>query len=365
MLIRPKPFGSQSVNQVRGFNRKTFKVGGKDKSKTVSKKHRIGRSKSAAAFVGAAGDDEAEARLRQSSSYFSPMQEYRDAMDRAMEKQMPFLEHPFMDPQRKMEPAYSISGRWKDPSTEEEEIPEYVIERGPHGTWMRRRVGFLEVHEALKRLGKQPPAFTIRERLPSEFDKRNKPGATSESLGVGHESWEVDPKGRVKGSSFGIRHRHLDPKDFEGPGPTAYDATEAFNKLKNPGKNEVYKQVSLGAKLVDIVNKDILTFPGPNQYVLPPGINTDKDNKFNRTPGGYFSPKLVDLVNKDLLTFPAPGKYNLDGMCEKESRWKEQPAYSFYGGYGKEHGKKKPGVSRARPGGVDTDDLIRSIQQSL
>ena len=133
-------------------------------------------------------------------------------------------------------PAYSLSGRPREIAQEDEELPEFVIERGPHGTWTRRRVGFLEVHEALKRLGTQPPAFTIRQRLPSEFDKK---GNFGDSLGVPHKSWAVDPNAKhVKGFPFGLRHKHLDPKDFEGPGPTAYDATEAFNKLKNPGQNE-------------------------------------------------------------------------------------------------------------------------------
>ena len=37
---------------------------------------------------------------------------------------------------------------------EDEELPEFVIERGPHGTWTRRRVGFLEAHEALNALAR-------------------------------------------------------------------------------------------------------------------------------------------------------------------------------------------------------------------
>ena len=40
-------------------------------------------------------------------------------------------------------------------------------------------------------------------------------------------------------------------------------------------QNEKYKQVSLGGKLVDIVNKDILTFPGPCKYEQPPAIPLD------------------------------------------------------------------------------------------
>ena len=57
---------------------------------------------------------------------------------------MGFMEHPFYDPVAyyKNAPAYSLSGRPKDIVQEEEELPEFVIERGPHGTWTRRRVGF-------------------------------------------------------------------------------------------------------------------------------------------------------------------------------------------------------------------------------
>ena len=236
MLLRPKPFGVQSVNQVRAFNHKAFKVEGDEKKKRRSI---VKKSKSAAAILGGDGemDDilrmEAELAEERKISSFSPVKAYRRSMDRQMEKSMGFMEHPFYDPvaRGKNAPAYSLSGRPKDIVQEEEELPEFVIERGPHGTWTRRRVGFLEVHEALKRLGTQPPAFTMRQRLPSEFDKR---GNFGDSLGVAHKSWAVDPNAKyIKGFPFGLRHKHLDPKDFEGPGPTAYDATEAFNKLKN------------------------------------------------------------------------------------------------------------------------------------
>tara|TARA_B110000008_G_C16892836_1_gene533494 strand:- start:12 stop:1295 length:1284 start_codon:yes stop_codon:yes gene_type:complete len=388
MLLRPKPFGVQSVNQVRAFNHKAFKVEGDEKKKRRSI---VKKSKSAAAILGGDGemDDilrmEAELAEERKISSFSPVKAYRRSMDRQMEKSMGFMEHPFYDPvaRGKNAPAYSLSGRPKDIVQEEEELPEFVIERGPHGTWTRRRVGFLEVHEALKRLGTQPPAFTMRQRLPSEFDKR---GNFGDSLGVAHKSWAVDPNAKyIKGFPFGLRHKHLDPKDFEGPGPTAYDATEAFNKLKNPGQNEKYKQVSLGGKLVDIVNKDILTFPGPCKYEQPPAIPLDPickhgikrsrckvmrsdgkgkecpPNKYENIKGGYFSPKLVDLVNKDLLSFPGPNQYNTDHTISLESRWKKDPAYSFYGGYSKKFGTKKPNVSRR----TNPDELLNEIMKDM
>ena len=370
MLMRPKPFGCQSVAQVRAYNHEAFKVSDKDSSK---RRHRGGRkrstvakSKSTAAIISERADNEpvqqdAETKQGEANTLkrnqvpvpvpFSPMQDYRDAMDREMAAHSEFLEHPFMDPQRKMEPAYSIQGRWPEPVNEQEDIPEFVVERGPHGTWMRRRVGFLEVHEAAKRLGVAAPAFTMRERLPSEFDRR---GPTGDTLGTGHTDWKA--KG---GFSFGVRHRHLDPNDFEGPGPTEYDATAAFNKLKNPGANESYKQVSLGQKLVDIVNKDLLSFPGPCSYNLPPAINSDINNKFNRTPGGYFSPKLVDLVNKDLMSFPSPGQYSLEAA---DLRYTNPPEYSFFGGYSKSFNTKKPNQGR-KP--TDPDEILRSIQKAV
>ena len=168
------------------------------------------------------------------------------------------------------------------------------------------------------------------------------------------------PDWKAKGGfSFGVRHRHLDPNDFEGPGPTEYDATAAFNKLKNPGANESYKQVSLGQKLVDIVNKDLLSFPGPCSYNLPPAINSDINNKFNRTPGGYFSPKLVDLVNKDLMSFPSPGQYSLEAA---DLRYTNPPEYSFFGGYSKSFNTKKPNQGR-KP--TDPDEILRSIQKAV
>ena len=85
---------------------------------------------------------------------FSPLKAYRKSMDRQMDKSMTFMEHPFYDPvaRGKNAPAYSLSGRPREIAQEDEELPEFVIERGPHGTWTRRRVGFLEVHEALKHI---------------------------------------------------------------------------------------------------------------------------------------------------------------------------------------------------------------------
>ena len=387
MLLRPKPFGMQSVNQVRAFNHRAFKVEGDDKK---SRRSSVRRSKSAAAILktNAGEGSEDMVRLDRRPSSFSPLKAYRKSMDRQMDKSMPFMEHPFYDPvaRGKNAPAYSLSGRPREITQEDEELPEFVIERGPHGTWTRRRVGFLEVHEALKRLGTQPPAFTIRQRLPSEFDKK---GNFGDSLGVPHKSWAVDPNAKhVKGFPFGLRHKHLDPKDFEGPGPTAYDATEAFNKLKNPGQNEKYKQVSLGGKLVDLVNKDILSFPGPCQYEQPPAIPLDPickhgirrsrckvmkpdgkgkacpPNKYENIKGGYFSPKLVDLVNKDLLSFPGPNQYKLDKTVELESRWKTPPVYSFYGGYSKKFGTKRPNISRRTNPDKLLNDIMKDMQAS-
>ena len=53
MLLRPKPFGVQSVNQVRAFNHKAFKVEGDEKKKRRSI---VKKSKSAAAILGGGGD---------------------------------------------------------------------------------------------------------------------------------------------------------------------------------------------------------------------------------------------------------------------------------------------------------------------
>ena len=49
-------------------------------------------------------------------------------------------------------PAFSLSGRPREPASEMDERPEYVLERGPFGTYTKRKVGFLDVHEALKRM---------------------------------------------------------------------------------------------------------------------------------------------------------------------------------------------------------------------
>ena len=45
-----------------------------------------------------------------------------------------FETHPFYDPVgRRSAPAYSLSGRPREPYASIDERPEYVLERGPHG----------------------------------------------------------------------------------------------------------------------------------------------------------------------------------------------------------------------------------------
>ena len=60
-----------------------------------------------------------------------------------------------------------------------------------------------------------------------------------------------------------------------------YDSTEAYAALTNPMAK--YKNVSMGIPLVNLVSKDISSFPGPASYKLKPTVNAI-------TAGGYMKP---------------------------------------------------------------------------
>ena len=80
----------------------------------------------------------------------------------------------------------------------------------------------------------------------------------------------------------------MDGSTSVAPAPDAYDATQAFEALRRPGLHN--QAVTMGIPLVDLVSKDISSFPGPGSYKLPPAINTNfdtKTNRFRRTRGGY------------------------------------------------------------------------------
>ena len=71
MLLRPKPFEMQSVNRVRAFNHRAFKVEGDEKK---SRRSSVRRSKSAAAILktNAGEGSEDMVRLDRRPSSFSP-----------------------------------------------------------------------------------------------------------------------------------------------------------------------------------------------------------------------------------------------------------------------------------------------------
>ena len=118
---------------------------------------------------------------------------------------------------------------------------------------------------------------------------------------------------KIRGFTFGVRHRHLDRSPADAPpAPDTYDAVEAFEALRRPGikyQNPYSGQKSrlgwklgatMGIPIVDLVNKDISSFPGPASYKLPPSIvyHDDKDpnskkwpSAGSRTRGGYMVPR--------------------------------------------------------------------------
>jgi hypothetical protein len=346
-LVRPPPFGTQTNAQVRRFNRSLLKAQGgggglsKKNSKKNSKKEKLLRTTSstsstsstshtnqrshlrgsqsagllstgtgtettttttttagAAGTAGTAGTgtagtaggtDAVDALLREGDMGWSPITAYQHHIDTESGGDLEHLEHPFYDPVgRRSAPAFSLSGRPREPVPAEDELPEYVLERGPHGTYTRRRVGFLDVHEALKKMALNNPAFSIRGRLPETLPATH----GGSSIGRAHTDWRgTKPDGTLAGHTFGVRHHHLDKVDGSqsvAPAPDAYDATQAFEALRRPGLK--FQEVTMSIPLVDLVSKDIAAFPGPGSYTLPPAINTNfdvKTNRFRRTRGGY------------------------------------------------------------------------------
>ena len=321
-LVRPPPFGTQTNAQVRRFNRSLLKAQGGisvKKSRRGSSARRRSSSDKASASTSStqniresastpgllSTDDGATtevARFGSSSSSsvsqmsasnsvadWSPICSYQEEIDRTSGGALEYLQHPFYDPVgRRSAPAFSLSGRPREPIREEDELPEYVLERGPHGTYTRRRIGFLDVHESLKKLATSNPAFSIRGRFPEPLPATH--GGTS--IGRSHIDWRgTKPDGTLAGHTFGVRHRHLDKVDGStsvAPAPDAYDATKAFEALRRPGLK--FQEVTMGIPLVDLVSKDLGSFPGPGTYKLPPAINTNfdvKTNRFRRTRGGY------------------------------------------------------------------------------
>ncbi len=325
-LVRPPPFGTQTNAQVRRFNRSLLKAqgnGGLSKKKSGNKRRRRSstgsgsqlrhsestpagllstehgtestaattqaNSASHSALFAAADAPDAVDALVHGDTGWSPITAYQTHIDAESGRDLEHLEHPFYDPVgRRSAPAFSLSGRPREPIAAEDELPEYVLERGPHGTYTRRRVGFLDVHEALKKMALNNPAFSIRGRLPETLPATH--GGTS--IGRAHTDWRgTKPDGTLAGHTFGVRHHHLDKVDGSqsvAPAPDAYDATQAFEALRRPGLQ--FQEVTMGIPLVDLVSKDVAAFPGPGTYTLPPAINTNfdvKTNRFRRTRGGY------------------------------------------------------------------------------
>ena len=163
-LVRPPPFGTQTNAQVRRFNRSLLKAQGGSMGKTKRGGQRRRSSaatistKGSAATVGSelrssastpgllSADDGDTVAVSRPSSHtsgaartdndrliadFSPIAAYQEHIDSTSKADLEHLEHPFYDPVgRRSAPAFSLSGRPRDPIPPEDEIPEYVLERG-------------------------------------------------------------------------------------------------------------------------------------------------------------------------------------------------------------------------------------------
>ena len=148
-LMRPPPFGSQSNAQVRKFNRSQAKA-------QINNQNKIRRTASSTTPLSHAGTSslstttsttsttteppvkppllpttDAQGQLLEPS--FSPITTYMNHLDQ-YDTSLGFETHPFYDPVgRRSAPAYSLSGRPREPYASIDERPDYVLERGPHG----------------------------------------------------------------------------------------------------------------------------------------------------------------------------------------------------------------------------------------
>ena len=158
-----------------------------------------------------------------------------------------------------------MSGRPREPSASIDDRPEYVLERGPHGTYTRRKVGFLDVAEAEKRMQPYSPAFSILGKLDDALNPDRTATWGGSNLGMVHEDW------RARGGySFGVKHSHLDGMDgSKSECNNMYDTTLAYEALNNPFP----VPVSIGIPLKDLISEDVLLFPGPGSYTLKPTVN--------------------------------------------------------------------------------------------
>jgi hypothetical protein len=353
-LMRPQPFGAKTTAGVRRFNRGVLKTRTKDRKKmrrAPSAPMTLSTPTTAAETTPttppATGTGTKPSLLSSddpTARPFSPVKSYQNHMDHNSSA-FAFSPHPFYDPVgRRSAPAFTLSGRPRTPASEIDDRPEYVLERGPHGTYTKRKVGFLDVAEAEKRMQPYSPAFSILGKLPDNLDPNRSATFGGSCFGMVHEDCTgTKSDGTYAGYSFGVRHHHLDKTD----GSTSecnnmYDSTHAERALNNPMAK--YKNVSMGIPLVNLVSKDIANFPGPASYKLKPTVNAI-------CAGGYMMPHNS---SKLFLTKPRvrPAEEELERiavarakeLCTKPER---------------KHKKLKKSPRRLAP--LDTPEVLGSV----
>jgi len=159
------------------------------------------------------------------------------------------------------------------------------------------------------------------------------PRSNPDAIGMDLSNWSnatqldratASARQKSNGKTFGVKHRHLNPKPNANPAPNEYAATMAFQQTIPSSKPQTMSSKS--KSLTDLQMDEQLGFPGPAQY--SPAKARSK-LAFKEAPQFSLAEKLKSSFEQTNPTItPGPNNYGVPNNRFSSTK-KHAPAHSF------------------------------------